>query len=121
MSDVTIKITPAYGVEKINDFQSVKASLPCLEHGDWSENWLFLGTSGTHGSYLDLPEVNVGEKITVLIVRPRVVFSLYGSILIESEQQKIWLSRAVDKTVKAIEETQRINTDYFFQKEGEAR
>ena len=53
MSDITIKITPAYGVEKINNFQSLKTSLPCLENGDWSENWLFLGTSGTHGSYMD--------------------------------------------------------------------
>jgi hypothetical protein len=96
-------------------------------------NWLFLATSGVHGSYLNLDELEAawdspqhalaegfiedlaehekwraGEcEITFTIFCPRMVKSYYGNALIRSKEDFAWLRDAVRKTAAAIAESQK--------------
>lgn len=84
-------------------------------------NWLFLSTSGVHGSYKnlndfeneayrkELEEEDIPFAITVLVIRPRTVVALYGEIEVKTKEEVEFLRRLVRTTIKHVELTQRGN------------
>jgi hypothetical protein len=78
-------------------------------------NWLFLSTSGVHGSYRTLKDVSgkiaAGEtvEVTFLVLQPRKVAVRYGNVLVRSEAEAHILRRLVDTTVHAIKLSQSGN------------
>lgn len=82
---------------------------------DYELNWLFCGTSGIHGSYRTLDDLEDEDifpaSLTVLIVRPRVCVLLCG--LIEVDKVDIpFIRNVVSDTLDAIESTQYPNTTH---------
>lgn len=87
MSEATITVTPAYEIGKL-DPETGMATLRAI-FPEGAANYLNLclfSTSGTHGSYLTIEEIAASldtdepERLTVLVVQPRVVRMLYGEI-----------------------------------------
>ncbi len=89
---------------------------------DYTLNWLFLSTSGIHGSYIDLDQIEsawditdeeaesyVGRHVTVLAVLPRMVTTLYGHVELESLAEVAWLRSVVEKTMAGVAATQAGN------------
>lgn len=68
-----------------------------------TENWLFLSTSGTNGTYVTLDDIEKGRAngITILIVQPRLVCMHQGHIEIDIEDIP-YLRKLVSSTMKAI-------------------
>ena len=114
---------------------------------DWSANWLFVGTSGVHGSYTNLDDISQAAqrldngdcwdsghdvdcecgapwdddnhcdvrpdgrfRITVLVVKPRIVQVAYGTIWGQVRDGDIeFLRDTVDKTLDAVILSQQDN------------
>jgi len=93
---------------------------------DYTLNWLFLSTSGVHGTYTNLDEIEaswdekltgdpdedddiVGHDVTVLILCPRLVVCYYGDIKIENKSQIGALRNIVSKSLDGIQYSQRYN------------
>ena len=115
---MTVQFASHYEIGKLTSYeQTVKAS----GLGDESSvelNWLFLGTSGVHGSYgvpsdsdfFTTEDEETGDEVpsetgwlTVLIVRPRTVVVLYGRIEVTREQGaalEAWAIRCADHIAK---------------------
>lgn len=89
------------------------------ETSDYTLNWLFLSTSGVHGTYTNLDEIDaswdaeltgdpeidddiVGHDITVLIVCPRLVVCYYGDVKIEDRSQINTLRNIVSKSFDGV-------------------
>ena len=85
-------------------------------------NWVFLSTSGVHGSYISLDDIEQrisgeatsedmqdGEEVTVLIVLPRMVVTCYGNAIIRTREDIALLRRLVEKTFIGIAELQKGN------------
>lgn len=86
----TVYVQPAYGVTDISKdgMATLRAMFP--EAAADEMNFVIFSTSGTHGSYVTIEdieaEIAAGEELsglTVLIVQPRTVRLLYGTIEIE--------------------------------------
>jgi hypothetical protein len=79
---------------------------------DYTMNWLFLSTSGVHGSYTTLDDVEVAEdgtfRITALVVKPRIVQAVYGTITAHVDDIP-WLREVVRKTLEGVELSQAGN------------
>jgi len=77
-------------------------------------NWCFLSTSGIHGTYRTLDDIEAPDsddspsRITVLVVAPRMVRCGYGDIEVAGEDVP-WLRRLVESTLSAVAESQRGN------------
>lgn len=87
-------------------------------------NWVFLSTSGVHGSYMSLDEAEllwtdparyrsehgyeageelpVEQDITVLIVLPRMVTTAYGNAIVRSLDDVSLLRKRVEQTMAGI-------------------
>lgn len=110
-----------YEVQEITSIQEVRQLFP---NGFADElNWLLCSTSGIHGSYLTLDELEYiirGEDpnnpplpngkwyITILIIFPRRVTMLYGEIMIGLEDIQ-YLRKLVRSTLENIERSQERN------------
>jgi len=103
-----IEFPSHYENGEIESFEQLKVA---LDGGANELNWLFIGTSGVHGSYAKLEEWPEKTDFTVLVVRPRLVSCLYGHVDIEKQEQYNWLRENVKKTVDVIEDTQNTFTD----------
>ena len=72
--------------------------------------WLFLSTSGIHGSYGTIedwtPENNT---LTVLVVSPRIIRMHFANLVFEEEQLPI-LRRLVRETLAIVAQSQEGNT-----------
>jgi len=80
-------------------------------------NWLFLSTSGIHGTYCSLDDIESPgyledlddeegpPKITLLIVMPRLVRTYFGDIEIEPEDIPFLRAR-VKETLEAVASSQ---------------
>jgi len=95
-----------YNNAQIDDMSDVRRALDGV--GINEDNWLFVGTSGIHGSYTKLSEYPEQDHFTVLIVRPRTVSNLYGEVTVDHEDVK-WLSKRVRETLEVINKTQGRN------------
>lgn len=100
-------------------------------------NWIFLSTSGVHGTYCTLDDVedrlwNLSDEelrkvdyaeddedwkrpteddITVLIVLPRMVTTMYGTAIIRTREDVALLRKRVEQTFKGIERLQKGNRE----------
>jgi len=93
--------TAHYQNAELDDMGDVRE---CIE-GECDElNWLFVGTSGVHGSYAKLDEYPDIDTFTVLIVRPRLVSMIFGHIEIEKHTDVKYLHERVNETVDVIQE-----------------
>ena len=72
-------------------------------------NWLVLSTSGVHGSYTTLDELDLPDDITFLVIQPRLVVLHYGNVTVRNEEDRTWLREAVNKTLAAIKDSQEGN------------
>jgi hypothetical protein len=86
-----------------------------LSRGADDLNWLFLSTSGPHGSYATLDEREAEwdgdgaiHSITVLLVQPRTVRAWYGDIPIDREDIP-WLREQVKRTLAGVSSLQEGN------------
>ena len=85
-------------------------------------NWLFLSTSGVHGSYGKLDEVDEHRRelvadgfdepptITFLALQPRTVRSRYGNVIVRTKEDEATLRRLVLETLAAVAASQTGNT-----------
>lgn len=83
-------LMPAYEVVRLTDgMDALRELFPDGEANDL--NFVMFSTSGTHGSYSTIEEVAASletdepEKLTVLVIQPRVVRMLYSSIEITAD------------------------------------
>ena len=86
-------------------------------------NWIIASTSGVHGTYHNLNELemdwsfitnnpnrNFERYITILVIHPRMVAMLYGEIYIRNLNDLKWLRKQVTATLNNIHESQQHNT-----------
>lgn len=87
-----VSITPAYEIGKLDPetgMETLRAIFPSGEANPL--NFVLFSTSGTHGSYLTIEDVaesldsDEPEHLTVLVIQPRTVRMLYGSIVVSKE------------------------------------
>jgi hypothetical protein len=78
--------TGYYTVRRLHTMADLRRTLPATGQAD-ARNWGFLSTSGVHGSYATLDEIEaqIAERdtpptITVLVLKPRTCTLLYGDI-----------------------------------------
>jgi hypothetical protein len=90
-----------YSVQQIHNIDTLKSIFPDGKADGM--NWCFLSTSGVHGSYLTLKDLEEYPScvITVLVVKPRICQLLYGNFPI-SEEDRSWLKGLVASTIDAV-------------------
>jgi hypothetical protein len=92
-----------YATYEIEGMDHVRELVP---HAD-DLNWLFVGTSGVHGSYTTCDEAlndyeDEGEAfLTILVVQPRMVRTFYGHLEVTQDDIE-WLREREAETVRAI-------------------
>lgn len=114
------------GVTKFESMDEVRGLFDPVERTDFTMNWLFCSTSGIHGSYLTIVELeeyfadpdrfdredNGGEafepSLTVLIVKPRVVQIGYGDIQV-TKADLPYLRDLVSRTLAGVAKSQEEN------------
>lgn len=99
-----------YTIDNLKNIDQVKE---IFEDGPDEMNWLFLSTSGVHGSYETLDDIeadddNTEHYITMLVVHPRMVWCKYGHLKIERKDIP-WLRVMVTKTIEAVKDSQQGN------------
>jgi len=80
---------------------------------DYQLNWLLLSTSGIHGSYLTLDNLEADESlwqrgyanITAMVFQPRIVRAIYGEIIITRDDID-YLRSIVTKSIAGIVSSQ---------------
>jgi len=109
---------PHYKIQEIKSILDVRAVF--AGETNFNLNWVFISTSGVHGSTTTLDELEaawdlqedhndfLGHHITILIVHPRLVVMRYGEIEISREDIP-WLRDLVAKTLDAVPLTQAGN------------
>lgn len=108
-----------YSVWKLETLDDVKLIFP---DGKANKiNWLYASTSGVHGSYRTLDELEkewdeVDEEskepyrdITVQILMPRMVRVIYGEITLEKKEDIAWLRSLIKSSLDAMAESQKGN------------
>jgi hypothetical protein len=104
-------------VRTIDEFFNYLRHDPADDPSADEMNWVFLSTSGVHGSYATLDDVTSDPdyldedgtmSITVLIVRPRLVSMVYGTVAITDAHVPI-LRRLVEETIAAVAGSQAGN------------
>lgn len=100
--------------DAVHSIDDLRAMFPTGQADEM--NWCFLSTSGVHGSYTTLDDIERGpdedgyedNHVTVLVVAPRMVRCNYGHIEIRAEDIP-WLRRLVASTLEAVAKSQRGN------------
>jgi hypothetical protein len=109
-----------YTIWRFDSIDDVRAQFP--DDVDYTLNWLFVGTSGVHGSYAALDDVmdalttppdpsdddedgDDPPTVTLLIVQPRLVKTMYGDVPV-TPADIAWLRTVVAGTTEGIEESQ---------------
>lgn len=96
-----------YTVTEIRSMQELRGMFPDGQAD--ALNWLFLSTSGIHGSYGTLDGWTPDAPwITVLVLAPRMVRARYGEIEITAEDIP-WLRRVVETTITEVAKSQEGN------------
>lgn len=97
-----------YTNARIEDMDDVRRAF----EADWKDeasadelNWLFVGTSGVHGTATGLDAYPDVDEFTVLIVRPRTVSCLYGHVEVDDEDVA-WLRERIKETIEAVHASQ---------------
>ena len=101
-------------IDSLKTIADVRTS---LSPGADELNWLFLSTSGAHGTYTSLndiegdpdPEDESPHEVTVLICHPRLVVLKYGCIDVPDQEDRDWLREQVARTIEAIIKSQAEN------------
>jgi len=115
----TIVTKERVGVQRIKTVDEVREIFEGMEPCEFEMNWLFCSTSGAHGSYCTLDDVEArwdedeaadhGHLLTVLVVCPRLVLVGYGDVEIERSDIP-WLRQAVSGTLVGVSGSQQGNT-----------
>lgn len=107
-----------YTIWRLDSIDDVREHFP--DGTDYQLNWLFVGTSGVHGSYASLDDVEDQIRaprdtpededadppmVTLLIVQPRLVKTTYGTVPVTLEDIA-WLRTVVEDTAEGIAESQ---------------
>jgi hypothetical protein len=108
----TLMVWPHYEVQPIESMHQVREHFtdPC----NYELNWLFLSTSGVHGSYTTLDNLENDSEyadwdtITVLIICPRLVVMKYGELSV-SRDDIPWLRSIVTRSIAGIAKSQAGN------------
>lgn len=89
---MSVFVTPAYEVVKIDPEKGVETLRALFPDGMANDlNQCLFSTSGTHGSYLTIEDVEASletsepERLTVLVIQPRIVRMIYGEITVAEE------------------------------------
>lgn len=109
-----------YSIESISTIGRIKATFPEDDSWDNTLNWLFLSTSGVHGSYTTLDEIeqyvpDVDDEetyrptLTALIVQPRTVCIRYGGEIEVAPEDVPYLRHVVARTLEGITRSQEGN------------
>lgn len=120
-------MAPPYTVAQLQTIEEVKE---LIVTADKQMNWLVLSTSGVHGTYATLDQIeqnmieddedphyqeraldengNIMYFITVLIIQPRRCTTYYGHVQIQRTDIP-WLRQAVTESLAGIERSQREN------------
>jgi hypothetical protein len=117
----TLTVWALYDTKKLESMEQLRKYFPNGEADDM--NWCVLSTSGVHGSYTTLDDLeeswditddeddNYREHfITVLVIQPRLVNLRYGDIEIAKEDIP-YLRKLVSSSVRAIKYTQKENME----------
>ena len=118
-----------YSVCSLDDIDDLKRIFP--EGKCNTLNWFYLSTSGVHGSYTtlddiekgwdivkkegwdeevdDWPEGYCGRDITVGVLMPRMAKVIYGNIELETRDDIRWLRELLNSSIEAIVESQEGN------------
>ena len=107
-----------YQMQEIGSIEEVRNLFKDMLEEDWTMNWLFLSTSGVHGSYWTLDELEKDwdtmeedtyrHSIIMLVVLPRICLMAYGEVEIEREDI-LWLRVAVERTLQGVRASQEGN------------
>jgi hypothetical protein len=94
-----------YTVSEIESLDELRELFPTGEAD--ALNWLVLSTSGIHGTYetLDDVERTGAMEVTVLAIAPRMVRMRYGNVMVTPDDVP-WLRRLVNSTLDAIDVSQ---------------
>jgi hypothetical protein len=89
----------------IESMDDLRAMFPTGEADEL--NWCFLSTSGVHGSYATLDDVERtgAMEITVLVCAPRMVRMNYGNVMVTPDDVP-WLRNLARSTVEAVARSQ---------------
>jgi hypothetical protein len=111
-----------YSIEAISTIERIKATFPEDDSWDNTLNWLFLSTSGVHGSYATLDEIEHYEpdtdepdawayrpSLTALIVQARSVCIRYGGEIEVAPEDIPYLRHVVARTLEGITRSQEGN------------
>jgi len=124
--EVNISAPTHYGVFSIGKAIDGMAYLRRIFPDDEANylNFVLFSTSGVHGSYITIEEIERGmlkygedyvpdddwpddwngRELTILLVQPRVVCLRYGNVLVESMDDINWLKRLRKSSFDAISE-----------------
>ena len=96
-----IKMPAHYSINKIATLADLLACFPTGEADDL--NFVMFGTSGIHGFYGSIAEVESGadDAITVLVIQPRIVAMRYGHIKVGKEDAPA-LRKLAESTAKVL-------------------
>jgi hypothetical protein len=94
---------PQYSVRRLRSLADLRSIFP--EGKADQMNWCLLSTSGVHGDYGTLDDLEPGEAITVLVINPRIVGLRYGHFAPEPEDVP-WLRALVRSSLEEMAASQ---------------
>lgn len=110
-----------YSIGKLDSIEDLKTLFGEEPKAD-TLNWFVASTSGVHGTYTTLDQIEqawditdtenenyVGSYITVEVILPRMVRLIYGDIELKSKEQIAYLRKLVKSSIEAITESQKGN------------
>ncbi|MFG6669385.1 hypothetical protein ACGYLS_02925 [Bacillus subtilis] len=99
-----------YENQKLENIEHLKRIFPDGEANEL--NWCVLSTSGVHGLYRTLDDIENSDdehsSITVLVIMPRIVSMLWGHIDITKEDIP-YLRKLTNSSLRYIQESQKNN------------
>lgn len=82
--------TSMYSVDRIDGIDHLKRLFPTGQADEM--NFCLFSTSGVHGHYLCIEDLftndgegGINETVTVLVIRPRIVHMMYGTIKVPED------------------------------------
>lgn len=93
-----------YSISEIKSIDDLRTMFPDGEANYL--NFVLFSTSGIHGSYLTLEDIqdepdDEEHRLTVLVIRPRIVETIYGTIVIDKTDIP-WLMKLRASSLKAV-------------------